>query len=171
MKKINKNLLLLIVVPATIIFSGCFQSTWTKKDIEKRLKKVFPAAVSIRIMSDEEADMDTFKMPPAVYKAIVNERDIPGENFLFYFYRASPLDKTEFDKIVSTVLRIDLAGNWEPTHLFSTPQFTNPGNLLLVYAFPFSQRDSFGDGSRGGEIRKVFGILLPKVKKKELPKN
>lgn len=96
------------------ISPGCLQSgEWTKDDITKKLKEVFPNAISIRIFDGKETGLDTFKMPGPIYKALVSEKGLPADGFIFYFYKGSVSDTATLKKILKAIILTDPAPDWE----------------------------------------------------------
>jgi hypothetical protein len=161
---------LYLFAAAILIIQGC-SSVWTKTDIEKKLKKVFPDAVSVRVVDADEmkAEPDTFGFPPPVYKATVVEKDIPGESFLFYFFQGSGFDSTEFKKIFNVSMKSVLSaglGSKPPRYVFSMPQYTNPGNLLLVSGTALHVPDTYDVKAKEKKFIEVFGLASGRAEKK-----
>jgi hypothetical protein len=136
---------------------------WSREEIDKKLREVFPNAESIYILDSLkmlEAQADT-TMPFPSYKALVVEREQPGCALLFYFYNASVTDSSSSAPIFRTVIKnllISVFGTKTMDYIFSLPQFDNTGSRLMVYAIPLYLSDDYDFDSKEKAIRKFFNL-------------
>jgi hypothetical protein len=150
------------------ISPACLQSLeWTKEDINKKLREVFPNATSIRIFDGNEAGPDTFRMPAPIYKALVNEKDIGSYSFIFYFYNSPGIDTVLLAKILRATIVTDITaglGTRKPQYVFGMPQYATMTNMMVVYAVSVTLPETYDVSSAEKTIRKIFGLPQPKLK-------
>ncbi|MEO8406402.1 MAG: hypothetical protein ABI480_17460 [Chitinophagaceae bacterium] len=141
MRAIISSLILLgILVSCT---SG---DAWNKKNLSRKLDKIFPAASTIHMYDATESKInvtDSFGLPAPYVKAVITEKNAPSS--IIYFYNYSIEDTTIFAKIFKAVmmndLRVGLSDN-KPPYVLEMPKFDKTGSRTLVWAISITGMDS-----------------------------
>jgi hypothetical protein len=161
----------------SILFSACVNSSkWTRGDIDKKLKEVFPGAKAIRVLDSVECKRmksDTMNLPLPVYKALITEKDYSGYSFIFYFYNASLQDTSTFADVFRSAMIHDIVaglGTKKVEYVYGVPQFDKTGDKLIVYAALFALPKSYDLSNRENAIRKVFNLQKTQLEDVRLSK-
>jgi hypothetical protein len=105
-------------------------------------------------------------MPLPAYKALVTEKNLSPDGFIFYFYNTSFTDTSTFSKVFRAVLIHDIRGGLgtkQVEYVIAMPQFDNTGSKLIVYAVALALPESYDLAAREKTIRKVFDLQETKV--------
>jgi len=143
---------------------------WSKSEIERKLKEVFPDAKYISVLDSTvsgDNQTDTWKLPLPRYKGIVTEQNQPNPGFIFYFYNTSLADTATFTHLFRATMIHDIVagmGTKKVEYVLGMPQFDNSGNRLVVYAVSLSLPESYNIAARENAIRKVFALQETKLK-------
>jgi hypothetical protein len=159
------------VLPVAILLSACVQSSlWEPKEIESKLKQIFPDAKTISILdanASEVAKPDSLNMPIPDYKALVSEKGQSDYSFIFYFYNSSLNDTSTIGKLFRTSIIQNIGvgfGGKKANYVLGMPQFDNTGNKLIVYAVSLDLPENYNLEGRDKEIRKTFALQQTTVK-------
>lgn len=141
-------------------------TAWDAKNITATLHQLFPAADSVFTISSAEAAADkndSIGLPVPAFKAFVKEKDMPGYEFMFYFYNSSPADTALFIPLMRLVMIHDLKtalGNKEPGYLLTMPFFDSTGKdkMMAIALSAFTTKDSAYLSGKQKEIITAFGL-------------
>jgi hypothetical protein len=164
------------VLSLMILFSACLQSSsWKAKEIETKLKQIFPEAKTITVIDakgTEEAKADSLNMPLPDYKALVSDNTQSNYSFIFYFYNNSINDTSTFGKIFKASMIQNLGvslGGKKSRFALGMPKYDETGKKLIAYAVSLDLPQEYNVEARDEAIRKIF--VLQKIEIKDVKLN